>query len=218
MTAVLVGQLDSPYVRRVAVSAAVLGIGFELRPWSVGKDQAQLRTVNPAGRVPAWIDADGAVFTESAQIVDHLDDIAGTDPLLPADPALRREVRQWLGLVAGVLDKGIAIVTERIFQPAAMHGSPWTTRCRDQLDGALVQLEHRCAGRAGQPWLVGASITQADIAFACALTYLRDALPLDFGGFPALAARRALIEGLPEFAATYTPFDAPNPITAERAP
>jgi glutathione S-transferase len=211
MTAVLVGQLDSPFVRRVAITAALLDIAFELRPWSVGKDQAQLRTVNPAGRVPAWIDSDGAVLTESGLIVDHLDGIADTGPLMPPDPAGRREVRQWLGLVAGVLDKGIAIVIERVFQPPALHGSPWTTRCREQLDASLVQLEQRCAARTGLPYLAADTITQADVAFACALTYLRDALPLDLGGLPAIAARRLLLENLPEFAATYTPFTAPTP-------
>ena len=212
MTPRLVGQLDSPFVRRVAVTAGLLGIGFELVPWSVGRDQAKLREVNPLGRVPAWVDADGLVLLESSVICDHLDEFASPGQhLLPRDPGARREVRRWLGLVAGVLDKGIAIVAERIFQPASMHGSPWTTRCRDQLGSALSMLERLCDSRAGQPWLVGNAISQADVAFACALSYLHDAVPLDLDGYPQLAARRARIEGLPEFAATYTPFTAPVP-------
>ena len=44
MTPRLVGQLDSPYVRRVAVSMEQLGVCFDHLNWSVGKDQAQLRT------------------------------------------------------------------------------------------------------------------------------------------------------------------------------
>ena len=92
-----------------------------------------------------------------------------------------------------------------------MQSTAWTQRCRGQLDSALVELERRCAARAGAPWLVGDAISQADVAFACALTYLRDSVPLDLGGLPAIAARRLRLENLPEFAATYTPFDAPVP-------
>ena len=212
MTAVLVGQLDSPYVRRVAVSAMLLGINFEQRPWSVGADQAKLREVNPSGRVPAWIEPDGVVLSESAQIVDHLDDLAGPGrALMPFVAADRREARAWLGLLTGVLDKGIAIVIERIFQPPALHGSPWTQRCGEQLRSALDDVERRCAARAEAEWLVDNRQTHADVAFACFLTYLRDALPLDVAAYPALAARLARIEARPAFIATYTPFDAPKP-------
>jgi glutathione S-transferase len=213
-TAILIGQLDSPYVRRVAVSAMLLGIAFEQRPWSVGADQAQLREVNPLGRVPAWI-TDGDVLVDSAQIVEHLDDLAGFgQALMPSGLNERFAVRQWLGLLTGVLDKGIAIVTERVFQPAHLHGSPWALRCHDQLESGLAEVERLCAERAlrgDAQWLAHHRLSQADVAFACFLTYLRDALPLDLAPTPAIAARLARIEALPAFAATYTPFEAPTP-------
>jgi glutathione S-transferase len=212
MTATLVGQLDSPYVRRVATSAQLLGIEYMQQPWSVGADQARLRGVNPVGRVPAWIDDSGEVLVESAQIVDYLDDLAGFgNTLMPGELRERFIVRQWLGLLTGVLDKGIAIVTERVFQPPALHGSPWTQRCGEQLRSGLAEVELECATRAGEEWLAHRRITQADVAFACFLTYLRDALPLDLAPTPAIAARLARIEALPAFAATYTPFEAPKP-------
>jgi glutathione S-transferase len=212
----LVGQLDSPYVRRVAVSARLLGIPFTLRPWSVGADQARLRTVNPIGRVPAWIDDAGEVMVESAQIVEHLDDLAGYGrTLMPGALHERLLVRQWLGLLTGVLDKGIAIVTERVFQPPALHGSAWTLRCREQLESGLAELERRCAERVQSEWLVAHRLSCADVAFACFLTYLRDALPLDPAPYPHLATRLARLEALPDFAATYTPFDAPRPTPVE---
>jgi len=110
-----------------------------------------------------------------------------------------------------VLDKGIAIVIERIFQPASLQGSPWTQRCREQLQSALAQVERLCAARGDQPWLTHHRLTQADVTFACFLTYLRDALPLDPAPYPAIAARLARLEALEPFRATYTPFDAPVP-------
>jgi glutathione S-transferase len=208
----LIGQLDSPYVRRVAVTAMLLDIGFERQPWSVGADQAKLRGVNPVGRVPAWIDDDGEVLVESAQIVEHLDDLAGYGrALMPGDVRERFIVRQWLGLLTGVLDKGIAINLERIFNGVPAASTAWTRRCREQLQSGLADLERHCDARGQAEWLVHHRLTPADVAFACFLTYLRDSLPLDLGAYPALAARRERIEALPAFRATYTPFDAPVP-------
>ena len=212
MNYTLIGQLDSPYVRRVAVSGILLDIDYSMHPWSVGADQDKLRKVNPVGRVPAWLELDGEVLTDSAQIVEHLDDLAGYGKtLMPGELHERRVVRQWLGLLTGVLDKGIAIVTERVFQPAALHGSPWTQRCLAQMHSGLAEVERECGKRRDAEWLAHRRITQADVTFACFLTYLRDALPLDLAPYPATAARLARIEALPAFVATYKPFDAPRP-------
>jgi glutathione S-transferase len=212
MTASLVGQFDSPYVRRVAVTAMLLGIEFQHVPWSVGADQARLREVNPLGRVPAWIDDGNQVLVESQQVVDHLDDLAGYGAaLMPGETSERFIVREWLGLLAGVLDKGIAINVERIFNGVPARSTAWTRRCHEQLLGGLVALEAECAARTGDEWLAHRRITQADVAFACFLTYLRDSVPVDLAPYPAIAARLARIEALPAFVATYTPFDAPQP-------
>src|SRR5450631_410699 len=54
---ILIGMFDSPFVRRVAVSLNVLGIPFEHRDWSVGKDLDRIREFNPLGRVPTSHDA-----------------------------------------------------------------------------------------------------------------------------------------------------------------
>ncbi|HEX5010903.1 MAG TPA: glutathione S-transferase family protein, partial [Planctomycetota bacterium] len=169
----LIGQLDSPYVRRVAVTAMLLGIEFERQPWSVGADQARLRGVNPVGRVPAWIDDEGEPLVESAQIVEHLDDLAGYGrALMPNELQARFTVRQWLGLLTGVLDKGVAINLERIFNGVPARSTAWTQRCDDQMRSGLAELEGHCAARGEAEWLVHHRLTPADVAFACFLTYL----------------------------------------------
>jgi len=48
---ILVGQYDSPYVRRVAVSLRVLGFAYTQDPRSVFGDFDTLRQTNPVGRV-----------------------------------------------------------------------------------------------------------------------------------------------------------------------
>ena len=56
---ILIGMFDSPFVRRVAVSMNLLGVPFEHRNWSVGKDFELIRQFNPLGRVPALVQTDG---------------------------------------------------------------------------------------------------------------------------------------------------------------
>ena len=70
---ILIGMYDSPFVRRVAISLSLLGMTFEHRNWSVGKDAAKIREFHPQGRVPVLVLDDGETLTESSLIVDWLD-------------------------------------------------------------------------------------------------------------------------------------------------
>ncbi len=209
---ILVGMFDSPFVRRVAISAAHLGFDFEHRNWSVGKDAALIRQFHPQGRVPVLVLDDGEALTSSRRSSSTISIIWPVrSVLLPAADPARRETLKLVALATGALDKGILLVYERIFRPAEKHHAPWLQRCRAQAEASLAELEAACAAREGRDWLVGDAISQADITLACAATYLRDAVPLDLAPFPALQARVARYEALPLFARFYLPFDAPNP-------
>ena len=52
---ILIGMFDSPFTRRVAISATLLGVDFEHRNWSVGRDFDRIREFNPQGRVPTLL-------------------------------------------------------------------------------------------------------------------------------------------------------------------
>jgi glutathione S-transferase len=214
----LVGMYDSPYVRRVAVSMEQLGVAFEHLNWSVGKDQAQLRTINPLGRVPVLLLPSGETLIESSMILDYLDEQAGPDRrLLPAAGAPRRLVQDWLALITGTLDKGIQIAYDRIFKPAEKQHAPWIERCYEQTNGGLAELDRRCAERAGAEWLCGERISQADVSLACFVTYLRDSVQVDLDATPHLRARVARLEALPVFAKYYLPFSPPKPTASAEA-
>lgn len=88
---ILIGMFDSPFVRRVAVSMKLLGMEFEHRDWSVGRDQTQIRKYNPLGRTPTLMLADGETLIDSSAILDYLDERAGAErALLPRSGAARR--------------------------------------------------------------------------------------------------------------------------------
>lgn len=210
-TPILIGMFDSPFVRRVAISMTVLGLGFEHRNWSTGRDAALIRAYNPLGRVPTLVLDDGEVLFESAAVLDHLDQLAGPEQaLLPVAGATRRQSLRIAALATGAADKAVLMVYERVYRPADMHHGPWLQRCRGQVDGALAALEAHCIERAGAEWLVEDRMTQADITFACACTFAREAVPFDLSPYPALLARLDRYESLPVFRQFHVAFDAPT--------
>jgi glutathione S-transferase len=208
---ILIGMFDSPYVRRVAIAMALLELPFEHRNWSVGKDFDRIREYSPIGRVPALVLDSGEVLAESALILDYLDTLVGPQrALLPSEGDARRQALRLIGLATGAADKGIHIVIERVFRPEEKRHAPWTDRCRVQVQGALAELEKHCAARGGQ-WLVGETMTLADITVACSITYVREAVPLDLSAYPSLRAHVDRCEALPVFRQFHLPFDAPTP-------
>lgn len=208
---ILIGMFDSPFVRRVAVSATRLGMPFEHRSWSVGKDAEAIRAFSPQARVPVLVLDSGETLIESFAILDHLDDLAGPErALLPRGGAERRRALKLVALAMAAVDKGILPVYERIFRPAEKRHAPWVARCEAQAHAAFAELDTVCAALAPDQWLIGPQPMQPDYTLACASTYLSEAAGLDLGRHPALAAHVRRTEALPEMRACYLPFDAPK--------
>jgi glutathione S-transferase len=203
---ILIGQYDSPFVRRVAVAMQLYGMSYEHRPWSVFRDSDALAQVNPLKRVPTLVADDGAVLVESAAILDWLDELAGPERVLIARAGLdRRDALQVCAFASGLADKAVSLVYER-----AVHGREtpvWIARCRSQIDGVLRRLETDRAGQPG-PWWFGETIGHADIAVGCVLRFLGEAHPdvFDPAQWPALTAHAQACEALPAFAAVVQPF------------
>ena len=207
---ILIGMFDSPFVRRVAVSLKLHEMPFEHRNWSVCKDQAQIRKLNPLGRVPALVLDDG-VLTESSAILDYLDDRVGQGrALLPVTGPPRRKALHLMALATGAAEKGAQQIYETVFRPADKRHEPWTKRLSEQMHGALAALDRAAAAIKGSDWLIDEGITQADVTVACVFTYLDEALALDPKLYPALRKHVARCEKLPAFKSVYAPFDAPK--------
>lgn len=206
----LIGMFDSPYVRRVAVSLRLLGFQFEHRNWSVGRDLDQIRRYNPLGRVPTLVLDDGEVLMESAAILDYLDEQVGPErALLPARGEARRRALRLMAIATGAADKGVAQLYERAFRPEDKRHEPWVARCRAQTQDGLAELE-RLAQTTRSEWLLGPTLTQADITVTAAATFLHEALHLEAGRYPALMQRVARTEALPAFREFHQSFVAPG--------
>lgn len=206
---ILVGQFDSPFVRRVALALRLYGLPFEHRPWSVFGDAQKVMGLNPLGRVPILILDDGEVVVDSAAILDHLDELAGDGALVPPGGPARREALRVAAVATGLSERVVSLFYERHLTE---HPGPiLTRRLEERIASALAWLEAEVNARRGAWWRSGGP-GHADIAVACAIRHLSESLPdlWDAAAHPALAALSARAEALPAFARTAQPFVGPG--------
>jgi glutathione S-transferase len=195
---ILVGQYDSPFVRRVAVSLRVLGFDYQHDTRSVFADFEAMRRINPIVRIPSLVLDDGEVLIDSAAILDWLDQSVGPErALVPPAGLERQRVLRRIALATGVIDKAGAATYERLIRPSAYRWPEWIERCRIQAAGAIEAL-------AAEPWQTAARLDQARITTACMIRYVRMTDPdLIFPGrYAALDELSANCESRPEFQAT----------------
>ncbi|MCI0547837.1 MAG: glutathione S-transferase family protein [Candidatus Rokubacteria bacterium] len=193
---ILVGQYDSPFVRRVAVSLHLYGLPFERNRLSVFKPQ--MAEIHPLTRIPSLITDEGETLIDSAAILDYVDELVGPErALTPRSGEERRRVLQTVVVAAGAVEKAGAVVYERHLHPPEAVAQDWVARCGSQLAGALAHLE----AHAGEPWYFGAKLTQADVMTGCLLLYLGLRLPEAFppGRYPKLARLAEACEALEAF-------------------
>jgi glutathione S-transferase len=207
---ILIGQYDSPFVRRVAVALRLYGLPFEHRPWSTFGDGDKIAPYNPLRRVPTLVLDDGEALIESMAILDYLDELVGPSKAMIAESGPeRRHALKICALATGLGDKAVSLVYERVLrkEPSKI----WVERCETQVGGVLEVLEKARDGVA-TPWWFGAAIGHADIAVACVLGFAGEAHPALFPAarYPALAAHSAACEALPVFAEIVQPLSPPG--------
>jgi glutathione S-transferase len=200
---ILIGMLDSPYVRRVAVTLKLMGLAFEHRPVSVFRHFDEFRRVNPVVKAPTFVCDDGTVLMDSTLIVDYLDHcVSPAKALMPAAGAERREALRLVGLAMAACEKCVQAYYEKTLRPAEKRHEPWFERVVAQANAAFADLERAAA--AARPWLQGQRFNAADVAVACAWRFAQhyDAVEVPASKYPALVAYSARAEALPEFAST----------------
>ena len=102
---ILIGQYDSPFVRRVGIALTLYGLPFEHKPWSTFGDAEQIRPYNPLTRVPTLVLDDGEVLIESHCILDHLDTLVAPErAMFPGTEPERRRVRMVAALATCLAD------------------------------------------------------------------------------------------------------------------
>lgn len=207
---ILIGQYDSPFVRRVALALRFYGLAYEHRPWSTFGDADKLAAFNPLRRVPTLVLDGGEVLIESTAILDYLDELVGPEKAMMAEsgPARRRGLKI-CALGSGLGDKAVSLIYERVLRKDQL--KLWVDRCQAQIGGVLDVLEKERAAVATPYWF-GERIGHADIMVACALRFTGEAHPALFTAarYPALSAHAAACEALPPFQEIVQKLDPPK--------
>lgn len=200
---VLIGMLDSPYVRRVAISLQLMGVAYEHRALSVFRNFGDFARVNPVVKAPTLVCDDGTVLMDSTLILDHVESlVAPGRRLMPAAAGARREALRIVGLAMAACEKCVQIVYEKEQRPPDKRHAPWLARVSAQANAAFAELEKSAA--AADPWLQGGRMNAADVALACAWRFgqFYDAHEVRAADYPALVAYSRRAEALPEFVRT----------------
>ena len=184
MSLVLYNAARCPYAARARIVLAEKGIEFEVVEIDLSDRPAWLYEKNPAGRVPV-LEEDGWVLSESAVIMEFLEERYPEPPLLPADPADRAAVR-------------LRIFRDHDFTDPYYAFRRGEDGAREQLDEALGRFD---AALGERPYLGGMDYGLADIAFVPWVLRARDMLGVELDGFPSLADWLARLEQRPAIAA-----------------
>jgi glutathione S-transferase len=211
----LIGQYDSPFVRRVAIALRLYGIAYEHKPWSTFGDGDKIAPYNPLRRVPTLVLDDGEALIDSPVIIDYLDELArdqdkiAGEAMLPSRGAGRRRQLRLCALATGLGDKSVSLLYERVLRKEQL--TLWVARCEAQIAGVLDVLEQERAA-VTTPWLFGERIGHSDIAVACVLRFTSEAHPhlFDAARYVSLAAHAATCEALPVFKEIVQPLSPPK--------
>ena len=197
----LIGMLDSPYVRRVAISLQLLGLKFEHQSLSVFRTFSEFRQINPVVKAPTLVCDDGEVLMDSTLILEYAEVLARPRSLLPTGLKELQHQLCLIGLALAATEKSVQIVYERGLRPPEKVHEPWLGRVSDQMLAAYRQLERELAGRPNP--LSSADLDQAGITAAVAWHFTQQMIPQDapLDQFPRLAAYSAAAESLAEFRA-----------------
>ena len=191
----LIGMLDSPFVRRVAVALLTAEVPFVHEPISLFRHIDAFQALSPQLKAPSLIEDDGTALVESGVILDYL------ETKYPAMAALRpRRLPTFhaLGLALNVMEKAVQLHYERNLRGPGERSESWTARVRAQFDTGLAGLEATIP----ELWFEDAP-GHADIAVVCAFGFVRGVLveTIDFALYPRLAAFSARGETLGPFLA-----------------
>jgi len=168
----------SPNVRRVRLTAAVLGLQLEEKNLDLAKGEQkrpEFLAFNPNGAVPTLVDGD-FVLTESRAIMQYLASRKPESGLLPHDERARADVTRWQFWDSSHFSPQLGMLTfQRVLKPMMGMGEPDAGKVEEALTNfrrLAAVLNKRLDGKR---YVVGDSMTLADLTLASSLMYAKQA-------------------------------------------
>jgi glutathione S-transferase len=194
----LLGRLSSINVRKVMWTAAQLGLALEREDWGAGfrsPREPEFLALNPNGLIPVLIDGP-TVLWESNTLCRYLAARQGDTALLPAAPADRARVEQWMDWQAGELNNAwrVAFMAHVRGVPATAEAIAASEAAWNHHMGLLdAQLAHTGA------FACGPDFTLADVVLGLSCQRWQ-ATPIAHADLPAVAAYLGRLSQRPGFA------------------
>lgn len=189
--------------RRVAMLAKHLNVDAEFILINLASeaDRRRLLEINPNCKIPVMED-EGFLLWESCAIMQYLADKTPGQTVYPQALQARADINRWMFWATQHLAPAVGVLTwERIWKGYVTGQGPdprEEERGESELADYATVLDKHLAGR---QWVVGDSLTLADMALAAPLMYHRQAsLPLD--GYPHLLAWFGRMQQLPAWQQT----------------
>lgn len=195
----LIGMLDSPYVRRVAISLECLGVPFEHEAVSVLATFEKFQRINPVVKAPTLVCDDGEILMDSSLILQFIEASAAQGrSLWSADAAGKRREFRAVGLALAACEKSVQLIYERNLRPKEAQYEPWLERVTGQLLAATSGLEGEVQRR---PEVFSALHCQASISAAVAWQFTQSMLAaiVPAAHHPGLVGLSMRLERTPEF-------------------
>jgi glutathione S-transferase len=170
----LIGNVSSPYVRKVRVVMAEKKLDYQFVIEDVWSANTQIAESNPLGKVPCLVMEGGEALFDSRVIVEYLDTLSPVGKLIPGVGRERAEVKTWEALADGVLDAAVAarlelIWTGRTVGAVQYRSKAWVEYQMKKVQSAVGAMAKALGDRAH---CFGIHLSLADIAVGCALGYL----------------------------------------------
>jgi glutathione S-transferase len=189
MAMLIYGDSRSGNCLKVKWTAARLGVPFEWREVDVMTGYTrtpEYLALNPAGQVPAVILEDGRPLAQSNAIILHLAEGSG---LIPSDPYDRAKMLEWLFWEQYSHEPTVAVARFQML---------FLGKARDELDPRLLERGEAALARIelglkGSPYLVGPSLTLADVALVAYTRWAHEG-GFDLGTYPHVRAWIARLE------------------------
>ncbi len=192
----LYGMLDSPYVRRVAISLEYYGVSFEHFPLSVFSHFDEFTKVNPVVKAPTLVLDNGQQLMDSTLIINFFETLAlPQHKLLPQETTALAEDLSILGLALAASEKAVQFVYEHKLRPDDKQHQPWVDRVTGQLFAACEGWNNALAKREN----VSSVVNQVSITTAVVWSFIEYMIPQVVAGhkFSAIKQLTEKMENLP---------------------
>ncbi len=190
----------SPYCRKVRLVLAEKKIEIDLVEEAPWEQRADFLRLNPAGKVPV-LRFEMLTLSESGAIVEYLEEMYPTPPLMPKPAEERAEVRRLCGWFDDKFHTDVTskLLHERVTKKLMKQGYPDSTAIKDGAKAMRFHIDYMGWLLDNRRWLAGDAMSLADFTAAAQLSCLDYTSDVDWDRQPAVKDWYAKIKSRPAF-------------------